>query len=151
MIRTFYLYYILNALTGVIKKYIISNTKGFYFIQVLSDVSFFFYFFSFIIDDGIYLAKQENSKKLPWRYIILYHYSIISAQKSGPRMLDSYTFKQRELFNVALTGNRDTLYFFLKYLTADFHISTKTMFMCYNYSKLFYFTEFYWWSYFYMK
>lgn len=43
MIRTFYLYYILNALTGVIKKYIISNTKGFYFIQVLSDVSFFFF------------------------------------------------------------------------------------------------------------
>lgn len=112
MIRTFYLYYILNALTGVIKKYIISNTKGFYFIQVLSDVSFFFfYFFSFIIDDGIYLAKQENSKKLPWRYIILYHYLIISAQKSGPRMLDSYTFKQRELFNVALTGNRDTFLF----------------------------------------
>lgn len=111
MIRTFYLYYILNALTGVIKKYIISNTKGFYFIQVLSDVSFFFYFFSFIIDDGIYLAKQENSKKLPWRYIILYHTSIISAQKSGPRMLDSYTFKQRELFNVALTGNRDTFIF----------------------------------------
>lgn len=111
MIRTFYLYYILNALTGVIKKYIISNTKGFYFIQVLSDVSFFFYFFSFIIDDGIYLAKQENSKKLPWRYIILYHYSIISAQKSGPRMLDSYTFKQRELSNVALTGNKDTFIF----------------------------------------
>lgn len=40
MIQTFYLYYILNALTGVIKKYIISNTKGFYFIQVLSDVRF---------------------------------------------------------------------------------------------------------------
>lgn len=112
MIRTFYLYYILNALTGVIKTYIlyltpkVSISFRFYLMWV-----FFFYFFSFIIDDGIYLAKQENSKKLPWRYIILYHYSIISAQKSGPRMLDSYTFKQRELSNVALTGNRDTFLF----------------------------------------
>lgn len=61
-------------------------------------------------------------------------------------MLDSYTFKQRELSNVALTGNRDTFLFvfviFLKYLTADFQISTQTMFMCYNYSKLFYLLKF---------
>lgn len=62
-------------------------------------------------------------------------------------MLDSHTFKQRELSYVALTGNRDTFIFcihviFLMYLTADFHISTKTMFMCYNYSRLFYLLEF---------
>lgn len=62
-------------------------------------------------------------------------------------MLDSYTFKQRELSNVAVTGNRDTFIFcihviFLMYLTADFYISTQTMFMCYNYSKLFYLLKF---------
>lgn len=108
MIRTFYLYYILNALTGVIKKNIISNTKGFYFIQVLSDVRFLFFISSVL---SLMMEYTWLNRKIQRNFPEDISYYIISAQKSGPRMLDSYTFKQRELSNVALTGNRDTFLF----------------------------------------
>lgn len=108
MIRTFYLYYILNALTGVIKKYIISNTKGFYFIQVLSDVSFYLFISSVL---SLMMEYTWLNRKIQRNFPEDISYYIISAQKSGPRMLDSHTFKQRELSNVALTRNRDTFLF----------------------------------------
>lgn len=60
-------------------------------------------------------------------------------------MLDSYTFKQRELSNVALTGNRDTFLFvfviFFKVLSYLYQNNVH-VFMCYNYSKLFYLLKF---------